>query len=67
MPETPDFDAIATRIYFEATGATLLMGEDIAPIVEQLRLVWNARGEADMRELAAPVSAIVDAIRSLDR
>jgi hypothetical protein len=46
--ESPDFDAIATRIYFEATGETLLVGEDTAPIVEQLRLVWNARGAADL-------------------
>jgi hypothetical protein len=74
MPETPDFERIAHLIHFEATGETLTLDADIAPIVEQLRLVWNARGAADVAtidvlyEIAPPTMKTIDrAIRTLDR
>jgi hypothetical protein len=61
MPETPDFEEIAQLIHFGATGETLvLMDEDIAPIVEQLRLVWNARGAADLTALEPIIGKLGD-------
>lgn len=68
MPE-PDFDQIA-RTLADALDEDFTMARAShieSKIAEQIRQVWNARGEADMRELAEPVSAIVDAIRGLDR
>lgn len=73
MPDTPDFDQIALRIVHD-------VNVEIS-IVEQLRLVWNARGAADtqaverrIRDLVAGeiVGAgigrhVADAIGQLDR
>jgi hypothetical protein len=64
MPESPDFDEVARRII---GWAVLTQTDAAADVADQLRLIWNARGEADMRTLEAPIGEIVDAIRSLDR
>jgi hypothetical protein len=74
MPESPDFDQIARTII----GAP---EDNIRPraihdvhilIIEQLRLVWNARGAADITKLEAELPGAVTkrldaALRSLDR
>ena len=44
MPDLPDFDQIATRLYAEGLGGSRHHGPGIDLIVEQLRQVWNARG-----------------------
>lgn len=71
MPETPDFDQIAAR-----TGVATISCPAVA---EQLRLVWNARGAADLATIEATityalsasapglVSYLDRALRSLDR
>jgi len=82
MPETPDFEAIA-RAALDRWGRDdapiqrALIVEDIAA---QLRLIWNARGAADVTKLEAELSALMGvtasgpyvknldrAIRALDR
>lgn len=71
MPETPDFEQIARRLsgVWADRGAVEGMTESVA---EQLRLVWNARGAADIDTvncslLTGNVPKVVDALRSLDR
>jgi hypothetical protein len=66
MAEPPDFDQIARLL---ATLPHLDAGTDVlaAGIAEQLRQVWNARGAADLKILALPISEIHAAIRALDR
>ena len=49
MPETPDFDQIARKIGESLTVADL--DEARATFAESLRLVWNARGAADITKL----------------
>lgn len=73
MAETPDFDQIARRLSSLA-GAFVTSPRSIpeAEIAEQLRLMWNARGAADVdaveRELDGMegVKAASAAIRDLD-
>ena len=82
MPETPDFDAIALRILM--TVDHVVSNPDSAlesvttAIAEDLRLVWNARGVADIATLGTVLPnlttvklgalKIIDAaIRTLDR
>jgi hypothetical protein len=60
MPETPDFEAIARRIFpVDDIGhdalAAALSAESRDHLVAQLRLVWNARGQADLNALDAEV------------
>jgi hypothetical protein len=75
MPETPDFDQIAERLARDV-GAIY----EPSAIVEQLRLVWNARGAADIVKLDVELSTMMGsqaagpyvknldrALRSLDR
>ena len=57
MAETVNFDLIATHVYLMATGETIILPDDIAPIVEQLRLVWNARGAADLATIETALSS----------
>jgi hypothetical protein len=72
MPESPDFDQIARQLV-EAHSAAAQNERDIAlDIAEQLRLVWNARGAADITlieaELPGAYTKILDrALRTLDR
>lgn len=52
MPETPDFEKIASQILDRSP----LINVDwkritAASIAEQLRLVWNARGAADIAKI----------------
>jgi hypothetical protein len=75
MPESPDFEQIADDIYSAVFYAE--RGEpcrDLQPkreIIEQLRLVWNARGAADIATIQelneAPADIVTDALRSWDR
>lgn len=72
MPDAPDFNQIA-RDCIEAmrlTGAD--MDTDTADgVAEQLRLIWNARGTADIalveREYDPEATTTEDLIRKLDR
>jgi hypothetical protein len=52
MPETPDFEKLARRIalYFSPAPNGDALGPHAA-----LRLVWNARGAADLATLEATV------------
>lgn len=83
MPESPDFDAIARRLIAHLPipqGAEVAVhdggasDEVAASIAEQLRLVWNARGAADLAQLERDdldgetfTDVLVSALRSLDR
>lgn len=66
MPETPDLDQIALRLVTQGTARSQVA------LVEQLRLVWNARGAADVVQLDAvlghgsSLDLLDRAIRSLD-
>ena len=54
MPETPDFDKIAHRVAMSLPGAIgapyVVLREHIA---QELRLMWNARGAADIAKMDA--------------
>lgn len=84
MPETPDFDQIArsmiTTIATDDEPRRHLINGLIADIAEQLRLVWNKRGAADIAKLDNDLSILMGptaagpyvknldrALRSLDR
>ena len=58
MPETPDFDQIAQRLARRVSGVMLpqAVAQLHVDIVRELRLVWNARGAADIAKLAAYLS-----------
>ena len=82
MPETPDFKKLAHDI-----AATILSHRDdfvvtanAGYVEEQLRLVWNARGAADIAKLQTELSMLMGstmagpyvsnldrALRTLDR
>jgi hypothetical protein len=67
MPETPDFNQIARQYFIDYRG------DPIGPLAEQLRLIWNARGAADIAKIDAEwreglaAAAIDRALRTLDR
>jgi hypothetical protein len=67
MPESPDFDAIAHAIKWSIPDDKV----DTEFIAEQLRLVWNARGAADLATIEAALAVkppdILEQLRSLDR
>jgi len=73
MPETIDFDGVAALIYTVATGETILLPEDTAEIVAQLRRVWNARGAADIATIETALASQMGAtasgpyLKNLDR
>jgi hypothetical protein len=75
MPESPDFEKIAReidRVVTEYARTTLDLPDPVPVIIDQLRLVWNARGAADLAKLEADfpgtVTKMIDrALRSLDR
>ncbi len=72
MPESPDLEAIARRLsgVWGNTRTAQPMAESIA---EQLRLIWNARGAADIVKLEAELSAMMGVtasgpyVKNLDR
>ncbi len=67
MPETPDFEKMAHAIAMSVpavTGAAFVLHR--THIAEQLRLVWNARGAADIIAIDE-VGELVTAIQKLDR
>jgi hypothetical protein len=81
MPETPDFEQIARELV-PAIGPEELFPyrNTVAAVAEQFRLIWNARGAADIMKLEADLSAMMGvtaagpyvknldrALRSLDR
>ncbi len=71
MPETPDFDLIARRFVAVWTDGKFPIGMT-ASVAEELRQVWNARGEADSKAVHDAGFSFTgqraeDAIRSLDR
>jgi hypothetical protein len=59
MPEAPDFDQIAHRIFRQAE-----VDDSLDHIVEQLRLVWNARGAADMKAVDEKLSLLAGWVTS---
>jgi hypothetical protein len=75
MPEIPDFDQIARTLLARLTDPTdPFWTPALRAIAEQLRVVWNARGDADLVELEAafagvsPSMKVIDPIiRALDR
>jgi hypothetical protein len=58
MPETPDFEKIARRL----SDAAGLSGDGAvtSEMAEQLRLVWNARGAADLTALEPIIGKLGD-------
>jgi hypothetical protein len=69
----PDFDRLAdvclSRVY-DARGDGLLA--EHGHVVEALRQVWNARGDADLEQLQqvatyAPFDAVTRIIKAVDR
>lgn len=68
MPYTPDFDQIA-RTYLARLDVSEIGDESraSAELADQLRLVWNARGDADIGALEATPVATLHAIRALNR
>jgi len=59
MAETPDFDQIARRLSVPG----VITGDPevwIRLIAEQLRLVWNARGAADIVQMESTLFALLD-------
>ncbi len=70
MPETPDFHAIARAALTDPAGH--YDAYRVGPVADQLRLVWNARGAADIAKLEAELPGALTkrldaALRSLDR
>lgn len=72
MPESPDFEKLAEQLVDRIWRAAAATPGIAAPevVVDALRLVWNARGAADVQAIDAvgdhdgrPVTAI----RNLDR
>jgi hypothetical protein len=80
MPETPDFAQLAHRLLErvfatdDGTGSLEPSNADRArDIIEQLRLVWNARGAADLAKIEIELTTMMGAtagaplIKNLDR
>ena len=77
MPETPDCEQIAHHIvdvaYTDDGQIRDVKAALQAAIAEQLRLVWNARGAADLATIETELTALMGAtaagpfIKNLDR
>ena len=80
MPAAPQFEVIAAEIVAKVTDASATaasLAGKTAAVAEHLRLIWNARGAADIAKLefeipsvwttAEPASALTLALRGLDR
>jgi hypothetical protein len=70
MPNVPDFESLARRIaHFFSPAA---QGDALDP-AQALRLVWNARGAADIAKLEADLASQMGAtasgpyVKNLDR
>ena len=72
MPETPDFKQIAQLLAIDV-GYGDQERTQVTRITEQLRLVWNARGAADLVKLEAELSGLMGVtaagpyVKNLDR
>jgi hypothetical protein len=69
MPEIPDFDQIAERM-FDAMGEN--RRTRVEHYAQRLREIWNARGAADIAKVeteghGATMKSLTGALRSLDR
>lgn len=60
MSEPPDFDRIALDLCLAGDRD----GPGSTEIAEQLRLVWNARGAADLVKVEAELSTLMGATAS---
>lgn len=75
MPETPNFEQIARRLVDSLDGDARDQFDDdafVLRIAEQLRLVWNARGAADIAKIGfafmeRTLKSFDRELRSLDR
>ncbi len=76
MSQAPDFEQLTHEIVVAAFAARFSDGmidaSDLASITERLRLLWNARGAADLATVqvdlpGAASYALVRVIRKLDR
>jgi hypothetical protein len=80
MPETPDFDQIARTIvkaHDNADGEGMDGNPGFLPIdhegqltidiAEQLRLIWNARGAADLAIIDVLYEMVTPTMKTLDR
>ena len=67
MPETPDFDQIARRLQ------PFVSPQYVTLVVEQFRLVWNARCAADLAKIDTELSMMMGStasgpyVKNLDR
>jgi hypothetical protein len=76
MPEPPDFERIAHDIVTATFAARfrggLIDASDLMRVTEHLRLLWNARGVADLATIEAEFPCVYTktldrALRPLDR
>ena len=67
MPETPDFDQIAKSHLQQVAKDLVQTSLAHKHVVDQLRLVWNARGAADIAKIEADVSLEDVYVKNLDR
>ena len=80
MPDVPRFEAMAAQIVamvLDSAGAATSDAAKTAAVAVQLRLMWNARGAADIAKLEAeipnvwtmaePAGHLTRAFRALDR
>jgi hypothetical protein len=71
MPVSPDFEQIARRTVGDNAGTS--PNYMAAAVAEQLRQVWNARGEADIAKIDSELSMLMGAtmagpyVKNLDR
>lgn len=67
VAEPPDFELMAKAVLGTPPSTTALYER----IAEQLRVVWNARGAADLATIEAALAvqppSILDQLRALDR
>ena len=70
MPESPDFEQIAERL---VPPGGMKLSTAKAAIAEQLRVIWNARGAADLTKLESELSILMGStaagpyVKNLDR
>jgi len=72
MPETPNFDQIAKSLLLQVAKDLVQTSLAHNHVVEQLRLIWNARGAADLATIDATITytlSMADAglMKQLDR
>lgn len=77
MAETPDFEKLAQHVLENLPDAFLTRGASassaVPAVVEQLRLIWNARGAADLVTIESSLSSQMGStaagpyVKNLDR